>query len=110
MTKINELLQQELSQLIEEEGEELGMVAVVSVDSSRDLAQAHVFIASVTPTPLTQTVQKALQGRAGRYKHELGKILNLRRIPDFVFHFEENPEAFARIEAVLEELDREKNA
>ena len=109
MNKINELLSQELSLLIEEDGERLGMLAVVSIDTSRDLSRADVFMAGISG-PITKEVQKILTSEAGRYRHDLGRKLNFRRIPEFVFHFEQDPDTYQRLEATLAAIDREQAA
>lgn len=105
MTKINELLSQELSQLLEEDSEELGMLSVVSVDTSRDLSVAQVFLATLTPAKTNLANQ--LDHRAKKYRSQLGKRLNLRRIPRFYFHLETQPEAYAHLESMLSQLDAE---
>ena len=108
MVKINELLGQKLSQLIEEDAEELGMLAVVSVDASRDLRVAHVFLANVNPDQQAVDLAAKLKARAYHYRSQLGKTLSLRKIPEFIFHLETQPEVFDSLEATLHQLDQEE--
>ncbi|MEK7460870.1 MAG: ribosome-binding factor A [Patescibacteria group bacterium] len=111
MAKINELLGQKLSQLIEEDAEELGMLVVVSVDTIRDLSKSHVFLALINPDEQQPADLPAkLKERAYHYRSQLGKTLNLRRIPEFQFHLETQPEVFDSLEATLAELDKESRA
>ena len=109
MIKINELLSCAVSQLLEEDVEELGMLVVASINTSRDLSVAHVFLAGVEPGAPQPDLAKKLQRRAGHYRSQLGKSLALRRIPEFQFHLETHPEVFDRLETVLDQLAQESS-
>lgn len=105
MLKINELLAQELSQLLEEEAEELGILTIVSVAASRDLSVADVFCVPVAPGALSATlISETLAARASHYRRLLGKRLHLRRIPEFHFHLGKDSADYRQLEQLLDEI------
>jgi ribosome-binding factor A len=107
MERVDELLTQELSELIQEEAEELGMVSVIAVRTTPDLSQAEILVRSVDRD--SGDLAKELQRRAYSYQSVLGKKLVLRRVPRLTFTAEQQPERADRIEEIFHELDREKD-
>ncbi len=106
MERIDELLTQEISRLIQEDAEELGIIAVVAVRTTRDLAQADVLIRAFDQDNV-ETVHK-LSKRAFAYQAALNDRLSLRRVPKLLFIAEEEPERGDRIEEIFRELDKEQ--
>lgn len=108
--RIDELLREELSRLLEEDAEQLGMVAVVAVRTTRDLSYSRVLISPVS-TQDPQIVLRQLTERASFYRHRLLKHLNLHRIPQLQFDLGENEEEYFRVEALLDQIEeRSKDA
>ena len=106
MHGINELLQQKLSHLIQADSEELGIVSVIAVSTSRDLSNAEVLIA-----PLSEhnhdRILKQLERKTYSYRHELLKQLEMRRIPALTFRIDLHREELNRVEQLLDSVSRE---
>lgn len=107
MERINELLRQEVSRLLEAEAETIGMVSVVAVDAARDLSKATVYVVNVlenTPPTFIDLLNK--HSRA--YREQLLKKLHLRRVPDLTFILDRQGDVVNRVEELIDILHDEK--
>lgn len=102
MERIDELLLQELSRLIHEEAEKLGIVSVVAVQTTRDLSRSRILIHSLGDDQ--EQLVKDLNHRARRYRLVLADKLNLRRTPELEFVTEADADTGNRIEAILQQI------
>lgn len=101
--RVGELLQHELAELILREVKDprVQRVTVTEVDVSPDLSHARVLISVLgAEGPQTEVVQ-ALNHAAGFLRHELGRRLKLRSIPELRFSYDEVPERAAHLEALI---------
>lgn len=103
--QVSKLLQEELSQLIQQRLKDprLGFVTVTDVEVSADLRTAQVFV-SLLGGPERETLQ-VLARSAGFLRHELGQTLTLRYIPALTFHVDHSVDYGLQIDALLDELD-----
>ncbi len=106
MLRINELIKQELSQLLEQDVDILGMVNVVAVETTRDLATATVYLSSVDREP-TKDLTERLNRAGYTYRQVLMKRLALKNIPVFTFIFDTHADAVNRVEVLLSQLEKE---
>lgn len=106
MLRINELLKQELSQLLETNVDTLGLLSVVAVETTRDLKTATIYIAPFSGEP-SQELRKRLERLAYSYRQILLKRLDLKKIPMFTFTFDTHEEVVNRVEALLTQLEQE---
>jgi len=103
MERINQLLRKELSLLLQQDAESLGIIDVVDIETTRDLAQAKVFITSLSEREPV-TLLKELQNRAHEYTRLLGKRLQLKRVPHFEFIMDNATDEINRVEELLDEI------
>lgn len=108
MERVSELLRTELGQMLQADAETLGIVDIVDIEVSRDLSSAKVYLAAITPSPEMNLLQ-AVAKRAGDYAHQMGKRLNLKRIPHFEFFLDTHSEEINRVETILDSLDNKSN-
>jgi len=103
LDRISDLLKQELALMIQTELRDprLGMVSVLAVKVSRDLAHADVFITVLGAEPAEAVA--ALNKAAGMLRSLLAKSVNLRATPRLRFIFDESVERGRRISALIDE-------
>lgn len=82
----------------------IGFVTITHVAVSSDLQYAKVYYTSLGDEAARRQSARAL-GRALPFlRHQLGRRLHLRRIPELTFVFDESIERQDRIERLLQEI------
>lgn len=108
MDRVNMLLRQELSELIQRELKdprlEGGMVSVTEVTTSRDLTHATVYVSHLGSNAELSEVMAALNGSTGYLRNALRTRVQLRQIPALKFEFDPSIERGARLTSVIEDL------
>ena len=102
-TRVAEQLQRELAGLIGRvlEDPRAGLVTVTAVEVTKDLSYAKVFVSSLGEGLSHDKLITALQQGAGFLRHELGRAMRLRIIPELRFVYDETEERAARLEALI---------
>lgn len=104
MERINELLLQELSQLLQEESEKLGMIQINAIHTSRDLDHATVWVSAITgelnPDRLHQLAQALMS-----FRPILLRRLSLKRIPTFTVTPDTAQTQINRVEQLLDAME-----
>jgi ribosome-binding factor A len=109
--RVNHLLQQEVSKILEFELEDprLQGVTVSAVEISPDLKHARIFIVSSGDAEQESEIRHGLQSATPFLRRELGQRIQLRAVPEIHFAFDHSIERGARIERLLREvLDESK--
>ncbi|MCW8826326.1 MAG: 30S ribosome-binding factor RbfA [Gammaproteobacteria bacterium] len=104
--RVAEQIQRELADLITHEIDlpESGiMVTVSSVDVSRDLTYAKVYITVMPSSDNRKEILKLLNQAAGYLRHHLGQRVTMRRIPELSFYYDNSIEEGARMSALINE-------
>jgi ribosome-binding factor A len=101
--RISDQLKQELALLIQNELRDprLGMISVLDVKVSRDLAHADVFITVLNAEP--KEAVAALNNAGGFLRSLLAKNLNLRVTPRLRFVFDESVERGRKLSSLIDE-------
>ena len=102
--RVAEQIQRELAIIIQPELTEplLRLVTVSSVDISRDLKHAKVYITSLDETHKHEQTVDALQHAAGFLQHELGHRLHLRTVPRLQVMYDESIERGSALSALID--------
>lgn len=81
-------MQRELAQLIQFEIKDprVGMVTVSAVEVSKDLSVAKVFISTLGDEKELNDTVLVLDKAAGFLRHELGRRMTIRAVPELRFH------------------------
>ncbi len=104
MDQVNSLLLQELAPLINKHLELDGvLVTVTDVHCAGDLSEAKVFV-SVLPERFTGTVLKKLRHISGSLAHDLRRRLKFKRMPVFVWVFDDRESRAAVLDEAFKEL------
>ena len=105
--RIDELLRQEITGIISREigDPRVGFATITGVETAPDLRHAKVFV-SVIGQPADRKEALRALGRAMPFvRHELGKRLRLKRIPEFHLELDETVERGTRVLHLLDELE-----
>jgi ribosome-binding factor A len=105
--RIDELFRQEIGSILSRDVEDrrIGFATIIAVETAPDLRHAKVRI-SVIGSPEERRTTIAAIGRAMPFvRHELGKRLRLKRIPEFHLELDETLERGTRILHLLDEID-----
>ncbi|HEX2667262.1 MAG TPA: 30S ribosome-binding factor RbfA [Gammaproteobacteria bacterium] len=102
-TRVAEQIQRELAGMVGRvlEDPRAGMVTVTAVQLSKDLSHARVFVSSLGGSLTHQELVQSLQHASGFMRHELGRAMKLRIMPELRFQYDETEERAARLEALI---------
>lgn len=81
-----------------------GMISIVNVDLSNDLSHCTVYISSLEGKEQAEKAVEGLTSASGYIKREIGKALDLRRLPEFHFVADDGIEYSAKIHEKLNRL------
>ncbi|MGD2067206.1 MAG: 30S ribosome-binding factor RbfA [Gemmatimonadota bacterium] len=104
--RLNEQLKREISQVIRREVRDprVGIVTVTDVDVTSDLTMARVYVRPMGDGPDRSEALEGLRAAAPHIRHQLGRTLRIRRVPELHFEHDETLERAMRIESILEEV------
>lgn len=105
--RVDELLRQEMTSIIARDVDDprIGFATITDVQTAPDLRHAKVLV-SVIGQPAERRATLAALGHAMPFvRHELGKRLRLKRIPEFHLELDDTVERGTRILHLLDELE-----
>jgi ribosome-binding factor A len=105
--RIDELLREEMTSILARDLDDprIGFATITDVETAPDLRHARVQV-SVIGQPAERRATIVALGRAMPFvRHELGKRLRLKRIPEFHLELDETFERGTRILHLLDELE-----
>jgi ribosome-binding factor A len=105
-TRIDELLRQEMGSILSRDVEDprIGFATIISIETTPDLRHAKVLVSVIGQPDDRRTTLNAL-GRAMPFvRHELGKRLRLKRIPEFHLELDDTLERGTRVLHLLDEI------
>jgi ribosome-binding factor A len=100
-------IKKEVSEILRLELKDPGLmelISVMDVEVSRDLGLAKVYVSIYGEAEEQEKALKILDKAKGFIRHEIGKRIRLRHIPEIEFHLDRTLEYSARIEGVLKKL------
>ena len=80
----------------------MGLVTITTVEVTRDLSHARVFVTSLSETEAAESVQ-ALTRAAGFLRTRLAQMLKLRTIPELHFVYDASVERGVRLSKLIDE-------
>lgn len=105
--RIDELLREEMTSILARDVDDprIGFATITDVETTPDLRHAKVQVSVIGQTAERRETVAAL-GRAMPFvRHELGKRLRLKRIPEFHLELDETFERGTRILHLLDEIE-----
>src|SRR6476620_1750969 len=106
-TRIDELLREEMGSILSRDVEDprIGFATILSIETTPDLRHAKVLVSVIGQPDDRRTTLNAL-GRAMPFvRHELGKRLRLKRIPEFHLELDDTLERGTRVLQLLNEIE-----
>jgi len=96
-SRIGELIQRELAQMIQQEVSDprVGMVTVSQVEVTSDMKYAKVYVTRLNGVDSEQDVTECIQGlshAAGFLRRGLARRIELRNMPELRFHYDKSLE------------------
>ena len=85
------------------------MTTITEVKVTRDLSYANVYISVLGNKKEKEESLKGLQNAKGFLRSEIGKKIDLRHVPEPVFHLDETLEHASRIEQLIKKVKQEDN-
>lgn len=110
--RVAEEIREELATILAGEADDprLRAATVNSVEVSSDLRRARVLLAPVVSGHDPKDVLRAVRKAAGYLRHQLAVILNLRRMPELLFEFDQGARNAERIETLLGRISKGKGS
>lgn len=112
--RVNSLMRQELSELLQRECKDprLGHpVTITSVETAQDMRHARVFVSRLAETEEEKKeTLAALVSASGFLRRELAERLRLRHIPELSFLWDDSIERGAHLLDLIEKVAAESNA
>ena len=108
--RVGDQIRQELSELLsrgEVHDPGIGFITLTRVKVTADLQLARVFYTTMGDEKGRKETAKALQRATPFFRRQVGGRLQLRRVPELEFRFDESIGHQARIEEILQELHEE---
>lgn len=102
--RVGEQIRRELAELIRDELRDprLALISMTSVEVSRDLAYARIFVTLVgDPADRAERVAE-LNHAAPLLRRELGRRMRIRTVPKLEFRYDEVVERAARLSALID--------
>lgn len=85
------------------------MTTVTEVKVTRDLSYANVYVSVLGSKKEKEESLKGLQNAKGFLRSEIGKKVDLRHVPEPVFHLDETLEHASHIEKLIKKVKEEDN-
>lgn len=104
--RINEEVKKEVSNLIQNEVKDprlTAMISVTSVEVTRDLSYAKVYVSIFTNNQEEKEENlKALKGASSFIRREVGRRVKLRAVPQIIFELDESIDYGMKIDQLIE--------
>ena len=108
--RVGDQIRQELSEILsrgEVHDPGIGFITLTRVWVSPDLQLARVFYTTLGDAKARTETARALQRATGFFRRQIGARLQLRRVPEVEFRFDESIANQDRIEQILRDIHEE---
>jgi ribosome-binding factor A len=109
--RVGDQIREELSAMLargEVHDPKIGFITLTRVQVSADLQVARVYYTSLGDAAARKDTQKALDRATPFLRRQIGARVQLRRVPEIEFRFDESIANQDRIEQILKDLHREE--
>ncbi|HSL22947.1 MAG TPA: 30S ribosome-binding factor RbfA [Vicinamibacterales bacterium] len=104
--RVGDQIRQELTELLARHVKDpgVGFVTIIEVTVTADLQHARVYYTSMGDAKQRAETTRALRRALPFLRRQVGERLQLRRVPELQFFFDESIERGERIERIIREL------
>jgi ribosome-binding factor A len=109
--RLNSFLRQEISDIVQRyvKDPRLGsFVSVTSVEITKDMRYAKIFISRYGTDQEKVDTIKALESASGYIRHELGERMKTRRIPELSFRLDNTMEKAAKVLKIINDISTDE--
>src|SRR5919199_6411464 len=109
--RVGDQIRQEISEMLSRGAVHdpgIGFITLTRVKVSADLQVARVYYTSMGDPKARRETEKALDRATPFFRRQVGSRLNLRRVPELEFRFDESIGHQDRIEQILRDLHDEE--
>jgi len=109
--RVGDQIRQELSELLSRGAVHdpgIGFITLTRVKVSPDLQLARVYYTTMGDEEARKQTAKALERATGFFRRQVGERLQLRRVPELKFQFDESIGHQDRVEQILRDLHEEE--
>jgi ribosome-binding factor A len=105
--RIDELFRQEITAILAKEVDDpkIGFATITGIETQPDLRHAKVLVSVIGPAEARRAAIAAMGRHMPFVRHELGKRLRMKRIPEFHLELDATLERGTRILHLLDELE-----
>lgn len=109
INKINEEVRRELSNVIRElkDSRIPMMTSIVAVKVTNDLSYAKVYVSVMGDEAVQKKAIEGLKSASGFVRREIGRRLQLRHTPEFLFELDHSIEQGAYINKLIHEVNKD---
>ena len=111
LTRINDEIMRELSQIIRMELKDpriSTMTSVMRAETTPDLKYCKVYISVLGNEEEKQSVMTGMENAKGFMRHLLAERINLRFTPELIFKLDESVEYSVKINKLIDEINSQK--
>lgn len=93
--RVNQVIRKEISELLQREVRDprlSGLISVTAVETNADLRFAKVFVSHLAGSEHKEELLNTLNAAARFFRGELGKVLQLRYVPEILFFWDDSIE------------------
>ena len=111
LSRINDEIMKELSQIIRGELKDprIGaMTSVIRVETTQDLKYCKVFVSVLGDEKEKENVMKGLKNAAGFIRRLIAQRINLRYTPEMIFKLDESAEYAIRMDQLINQIAKER--
>ncbi len=111
LSRINDEIMKELSQIIRAELKDprIGaMTSVIRAETTQDLKYCKVFVSVLGDEQEKESVMKGLQNAGGFIRRLIAQRINLRYTPEFRFKLDESAEYAIHMDQLFSQIAKEK--
>jgi ribosome-binding factor A len=109
--RVNSLLRQEVSDLIQNHAKDPRLsclVSVTQVETAPDMKYAKVYVSCICDAARKKEIMDALASAAGFFRTELVHRLSMRHVPDLDFRWDDSIEKGAHILSLIDRISGDK--
>ena len=109
ISKINEEVRRELSNIIRElkDSRIPMMTSIVAVRVTNDLSYAKVYVSVMGDDGVQKKAIEGLKSASGFVRREIGRRLQLRHTPEFIFELDHSIEQGAYINKLIHDINKD---
>lgn len=110
IARINELILQTVSmEALNLKDPGLGFITFTAAEISPDVSVVKLFYSVLGTDEEKAATKEALERAKPHLRHEMGKLENLRRVPNILFIYDESVERADRVTRLLNTIQNEKD-